>query len=112
MRPSVVRESREYVDPELDAMFSSQYSMDDDFENAPKTLSSDITDRNYEFMIGGCPLVTILQLHSIDDNEKSERSFIVKCQIFKTVGTIQITSNRYQLVVHIVDSSDMHLEVR
>lgn len=86
--------------------------MDDDFENVPKTVSNDITDHNYEFMIGGCPLVTILQLHSIDDNEKSERSFIVKCQIFKTVGTVQIKSNRYQLVVLIVDSSDMHLEVR
>lgn len=106
-----VTENIDYFDPDLDAMFPSQYSIEDDFANCPRTVSSDITDRNYEFKILGCPLATILQLHSIDDNEKSERSFIVNCEIIKTVGNIQILSNRFHFVVIIVDSSDMQLEV-
>lgn len=100
------------VDPDLDEMFPSQYSIEDDVENGPGTLSNDITDRNYEFKILGYPLVSILQLHSIDDNDKSERSFVVKCEIIKTVEPIKIVSNRFQLVVLIVDFSDMQLEVR
>lgn len=100
-------ENNEYFDPDLDAMFHSPYSTEDDFEKH----SNEITDRNYEFKIASCPLATILQLHSIDDNDKSERSFIVKCEIFKTVDQIRVVSNRYKLVVLIKDSSDLQLEV-
>lgn len=102
-----VTENNEFFDPDLDAMFQSPYSTEDDFEKP----SNEITDRNYEFKIAGCPLATILQLHSIDDNDKCERSFIVKCEIFKTVDQIRIVSNRYKLVVLIKDSSDLQLEV-
>ncbi|XP_037033650.1 recQ-mediated genome instability protein 1-like [Bradysia coprophila] len=65
-----------------------------------------------EFKIAGCPLVTILQLHSLDDSEKSERSFVVKCEIFKTVESIRIVSNRYEIVVLITDSTGLQLEVK
>lgn len=100
-----VAENIEYFDPDWDAIFPDE--LEDDFGKT----SDEIIDRNYEFMIGGFPLATILQLHSIDDNDKSERSFIVKCEIFKTVEQIRIVSNRYQLVVLIKDSSDLQLEV-
>ncbi|KAJ6645584.1 RecQ-mediated genome instability protein 1, partial [Pseudolycoriella hygida] len=96
----------EYFDPDLDAIFPSEYSIDDDFE----TKSSDILDRNYEFKIAGCPLVTILQLHSIDENDKSERSFVVKCEIFKTVEQIRIVDKQYRLIVLIKDSTGLQLE--
>lgn len=108
-RPVVVRSvaENEYFDPDLDAIFQSDYSIADNC----KTFSNDITDRNYEFKILDCPLVTILQLHSIDANEKTDRSFIVNCEVIRTIDQVRIVSNQYHLKATIKDSSDMELEV-
>lgn len=97
----------EFFDPDLDAIFCSDSSTVDDF----KTFSNDITDSNYEFKISGCPLVTIPQLHSIDDGDKSEKSFIVKCEISGIVQKLRVIPNRYQITVLLKDSTDMQLEV-
>lgn len=102
-----VNESIDYFDPEMDEIFRSNYSIADNSH----TFSNDITNSNYEFKILGCPLVTILQLHSIDDNEKSERSFVVKCEIERNIDTLQIVSNQYIFIALIKDSSDLQLEV-
>ncbi len=100
-------ENNEYFDSDFDEIFQNDNVVEED----RVTVSNDITDRNYEFKISGCPLVTILQLHSIDDNEKSERSFVLKCEILKTVESIRIVSNQYHLVVLLRDSTDLDLEV-
>lgn len=98
----------DHFDSDLDELFRSDSMMEN---AAAQPISHDIIDRNYEFKIAGCPLVTILQLHSMDASDRSDRSFVVKCEIFKAVDKIQIISNRYKLVVLIEDSTGLHLEV-
>lgn len=97
----------EFFDSEFDDIFPSDYAIEDDTAK----VSHDITDRNYEFKVNGMSLVTILQLHSIDDSDKSERSFVVKCEVEKVVKSIRIAANQYHLAVLLRDSTGMQLEV-
>lgn len=97
----------DYFDSDFDDIFTDDYAPN----SGSATVSDVITDRDYEFKVAGMPLVTILQLHSVDDSEKCGHSFVAKCEVLKTVQSIRIVSNRFHLVVLLQDSTGMQLEV-
>lgn len=95
----------------FDSDFEDMFPNDSVIKNAIEPVSHNVTSRDYEHKIAGCPLVTISQLHSMDGHEKCEQSFVVKCEIAVTVGKLKIEGNRYEIVALITDSTDLQLEV-